>query len=462
MKSLFSRSFLGIAFSHFVVVLILSGSFVFAMQRSIDNWNVSRAQRLQNLLAPVIVRTFRSSGTLQEAAIHQAIRPFLNSNMFVYVTNREDEPVYFYSGGSQVSVHNRADLTRRMREVGAYRAMPISILNGSEIIGNLRTGTFGFRSDLANQALLRTLIAFLTAGLAVSAVFAVAIAFIVSRSLSREAYGVAVRIGALAEGRRDVTFSNRSATELDSIARSAEALQARLSTEERFRRRWMEDISHDLRTPIAAVKAQIEGLADGYIRPSPEKFAEIQTEFDHIERLVNDLRELTRVESPEMPIDRTSVDADLFARNLFNRYRDRAADQGVPFDWSVGVRAFCADEGLVERAVSNGLDNALRHVAPGGTIYLAIDRHGPVVDLAVGNTGTIDPGEAEQFFERFYRGTESVGRRGSGLGLSIVRAIAERHGGAARIEQTGEFTELVISVPWQEDCHEAVRSDEKR
>jgi len=104
----------------------------------------------------------------------------------------------------------------------------------------------------------------------------------------------------------------------------------------------------------------------------------------------------------------------------------------------------------------------LRHVAPGGTIYLAIDRHGPVVDLAVGNTGTIDPGEAEQFFERFYRGTESVGRRGSGLGLSIVRAIAERHGGAARIEQAGAFTELLISVPWQEDCHEAVRSDEKR
>ncbi|MFW5826541.1 MAG: sensor histidine kinase, partial [Alkalispirochaeta sp.] len=67
MRSIFGRSFWGLAFSHFVVVLILSGSFVFAVQRSIDNWNVSRAQRLQNLLSPVIVRTYRAQGLLQEA-----------------------------------------------------------------------------------------------------------------------------------------------------------------------------------------------------------------------------------------------------------------------------------------------------------------------------------------------------------------------------------------------------------
>ncbi len=464
MRSIFGRSFWGLAFSHFVVVLILSGSFVFAVQRSIDNWNVSRAQRLQNLLAPVIVRTYRAQGRLQEAAIHQAIRPFLSTNMFVYVTNRSDEPVYFYSGGSQVSIHNPTELDERIREVDAHRSMPTSILDGGEIIGQLYTDTFGFRYDIANQRMLRTLFLFLGAGLAVSAVFAVGIAYVVSRSLSREAFEVSQRIGQLAQGHRNIAFSNRSATELASIEQSAEILQGRLLTEERIRRRWMQDIAHDLRTPIAAIKAQIEGLTEGYIEFSAAKLQQIQVEFGHIEQLVNDLRELTQMESPESSMSRGEIDADLFVRNLTNRYRYRADEARIPLSATSEIDRFCADEGLLERAVSNGLDNALRHVAPGGRVELLIttDTDTDMVEITVRNTGMIDPAAAEHFFERFYRGPGTEKSRGSGLGLSIVQAIAKRHSGEAFIWQRGANTELVIRIP--ADCadDQDVVSDENR
>ncbi|MEX2445058.1 MAG: HAMP domain-containing sensor histidine kinase [Alkalispirochaeta sp.] len=464
MRSIFGRSFWGLAFSHFVVVLILSGSFVFAVQRSIDNWNVSRAQRLQNLLAPVIVRTYRSHGRLQERAIHQAIRPFLSTNMFVYVTNRSDEPVYFYSGGSQVSIHNETVLDERIREVDAHRAMPISILDGSEIIGHLYTDTFGFRYDIANQRMLRTLFAFLGAGLAVSAVFAVGIAYVVSRSLSREAFEVSQRIGLLAQGHRDIAFSNRSATELASIEQSAEILQRRLLTEERLRRRWMEDIAHDLRTPIAGIKAQIEGLTEGYIEFSTAKLEQIQVEFGHIEQLVTDLRELTRMESPESPMSVGEIDADLFVRNLANRYRFRAEEAEIRLEVVSDIDQFCGDEGLLERAAANGLDNALRHVAADGRVALvvSVDQEQEMVEILVKNTGMIDPAAAEHFFERFYRGPGTEGRRGSGLGLSIVQAVAKRHSGEALMRQRGDDTELVIRI--SRDCSEDqdVESDENR
>jgi two-component system sensor histidine kinase BaeS len=462
MKSIFGRSFWGLALSHFVVVLILSGSFVFAVQRSIDNWNVSRAQRLQNLLAPVIVRTYRAQGRLQEAAIHQAIRPFLSTNMFVFVTNRNDEPVYFYSGGSQVSVHNEAELDQRIREVDAHRAMPISILDGGEIIGHLYTDTFGFRYDIANQRMLRTLFLFLGAGLGVSAIFAVGIAYVVSRSLSREAFEVSRRIGKLAQGQRNVVFSNRSATELASIEQSAEILQRRLLTEERLRRRWMEDIAHDLRTPIAGIKAQIEGLTEGYIEFSPSKLGQIQVEFGHIEQLVNDLRELTQVESPESSIRIDIVDAELFVRNLANRYRFRAEEAHTRLETSTEIGWFCGDEGLLERGVSNGLDNAFRHVAPTGRVKLKVSASEEMVEILVGNTGMIDLGAAEHFFERFYRGPATENHRGSGLGLSIVQAVAKRHAGEALIRQRGNDTELIIRIPRECPENQEVVSDENR
>ncbi|MFW5695059.1 MAG: sensor histidine kinase [Alkalispirochaeta sp.] len=462
MRSIFWRSFWGLAFSHFVVVLILSGSFVFAVQRSIDNWNVSRAQRLQNLLSPVIVRTYRAQGRLQEAAIHQAIRPFLSTNMFVYVTNRNDKPVYFYSGGSQVSVHNETELDERVREVGAHRAMPTSILDGSEIIGFLHTDTFGFRYDIANQRMLRTLFLFLGAGLGVSAVFAVGIAYVVSRSLSREAFEVSQRIGQLAQGHRDIAFSNRSATELASIEQSAEILQRRLLTEERLRRRWMEDIAHDLRTPIAGIKAQIEGLTEGYIEFSAAKLEQIQVEFGHIEQLVNDLRELTRMESPESSMTVAWIDAELFVRNLANRYRFRAEESEIGLEASAEIPLFRGDEGLLERAVANGLDNALRHVTSGGRVTLTVTAHAEMVEILVRNTGMIDPAAAEHFFERFYRGPGTENRRGSGLGLSIVLAVAKRHAGEAFIHQRGDETELVIRIPQAPPAYQDVVSDENR
>ncbi len=460
MRSIFGRSFWGLAFSHFVVVLILSGSFVFAVQRSIDNWNVSRAQRLQNLLSPVIVRTYRAQGLLQEAAIHQAIRPFLSTNMFVYVTNRNEEPVYFYSGGSQVSIHNDEELSERIGEVEAYRATPISILEGNDVIGHLYTDTFGFRYDIANQRMLRTLFLFLGVGLAVSAFFAVGIAYVVSRSLSREAFEVSQRIGLLAQGHRDIVFSNRSAAELASIEQSAEILQRRLLTEERIRRRWMEDIAHDLRTPIAGIKAQLEGITEGYIELSPAKLEQIRVEFGHIEQLVNNLRELTRMESPESSLSIVEVDAQLFLKNLVNRYRLRADAANIRLEATTTIDSFWGDEALLERAVSNGLDNALRHVTDRGEVALLISEYEQMVEIQVRNTGTIDPTAAEHFFERFYRGPGTENRRGSGLGLSIVQAVAKRHAGEAFIHQRNEDTVLVIRIPRKPRIDQVVVSEE--
>ena len=232
------------------------------------------------------------------------------------------------------------------------------------------------------------------------------------------------------------------------IARSANRLSRQLLDEQELRRQWAEDLAHDLRTPIAALKAQFEGMKDGVLDLSPGRIAKSLREINQVEKLVLDLEELSRLESPEMvPRRRKIVLAHLF-HDLGERIA--LALQGKSVEMTIEAQGVWveADETLLQRALSNILSNAVRHVEEGGKIFLSAARNETVV-IRIGNTGEPIRGEElPRLYDRLYRGEKARTSPGSGLGLTIAKKIIDIHGGRIRISSIADRgTTVQIDLP---------------
>lgn len=446
-RSLFSRAAIFIFISLLVVVIVLSGVFVFAIQQSIERWNVHRGRRLQNLMVPELSRVYRQAGELNEDTIERALSPFLTSSVYAYVTDPEREPLYFFVRGEEALVNDTEEVRRQMEALETDLSTPAPVLEGSSVVAYLYADTVGFRENVANRYLVQSMITTVSTGTLVSVGVAFFLALVFSRLLSRQAELLAQGIGELAEGRRDVEFPVKGARELRSIAASASKLQQQLSSEERLRRRWSQDIAHDLRTPITALKTQFEGIREGVMAPSAERLDTLFEEVVRIERLVNDLRELSRMESPEMVLEPETIRGASFLEDMENSFSSQLTESIGSFTVQGDGGDFVADEHLIGRALTNLLDNAFRYVYDGGDIALNMFRNDEGVWFEVSNTGYVSPDERQMMFERFYRGEDARNSKGSGLGLSIANAIVKLHGGFIRFRQDEDTTRFWVFLP---------------
>jgi len=446
-RSLFSRAFLFIFVSLLIVVMVLSGVFVLAIQQSIERWNVHRGRRLQNLMVPELSRAYRQNGELTESNIHRALSPFLTSSVYAYVTTAERQGLYLFVRGERRLVHEGQEFGEHEQALEGEMGTPVPILSGSRVVAYLYADTLGFRESLANRYLVQSMLTTVTSGVLASLGVAFILAVLFSRLLAAHAEALAVGIGALASGRRDVDFPVRGPRELRTIATSATQLQEQLSTEERLRRRWTQDIAHDLRTPITALKTQFEGIKEHVITPTDERFEALFEEVTRIERLVNDLRELSRMESPEMSLEREHIDGPSLLEELERSFRPRVGSGIGGFYVDHDESSFFADEHLVRRALTNVLDNAFRYVRDGGEIGLRMLTREDGVWFEVSNTGYVASEEVRLMFERFYRGEGARSSPGSGLGLSIADTIAKLHGGFIRFVQDQDVTRVWVFIP---------------
>jgi two-component system sensor histidine kinase BaeS len=321
------------------------------------------------------------------------------------------------------------------------------------LVGFYRIGVPGFGIDSANARFLSSMRKTIWRGAAFSLPLAFLLALILSRRLSLSARKVAGGIQEMARGNLGVRVPEHGAEEIVAIARAANELAGKLGREESLRRQWAGDVAHDLRTPIAALRAQFEGMRDGVLDTSAQRIARNLRELSRIETLVDDLAELTRLESPEMRIRPVPVDTALLCGELKARFEPDLAAKGISARWECGVPELVADENLLLRALSNFLSNAVRHTPEGGKISTVFESRAEGARnegyaVTVRNTGEAIPrDEIDKLFQRLYRGEYARKTAGSGLGLTIALKIAELHGGTVAIEsREGLGTSVTMTI----------------
>jgi two-component system sensor histidine kinase BaeS len=281
----------------------------------------------------------------------------------------------------------------------------------------------------------------LVAGLIITLAAAVVISHSFSNAAIRDARVLAGLLGRLSHGERGLPFPEQDAEEFRAISQAAGRLQETLVKEERQRRQWTQDIAHDLKTPVTALKGQIEAIMDGVFTLTPERYKTLEEEFEQIDKLVRDLSLLSRMESPEILPDFIEIDAAAFVEQLQSRFEAVAETRETKLNFEAPAGfTFGADPDLLTRAVNNLIQNALRYSPPGGTITVEAFPEGDQVALAVENRGRIPGRDLPNIFERLYRGDTGRSSRGSGLGLTIARAVAENHGGSITARNTSRGT----------------------
>ena len=211
---------------------------------------------------------------------------------------------------------------------------------------------------------------------------------------------------------------------------------------ETTRREFVANVSHELRNPLASVKAMVETLEGGAVSDSAaaaDFLGRINREVDRMNAMVNDLLELSRIESGQSELHREPVDAAATIAGVRTDLEHRIADSGVEVTINAsGGTVALGDAEKLRQAISNLLDNALKFTPRGGTVELyAGNTEQDSVLVQVRDSGQgIAPEHLPHLFERFYKADRSRRDQGTGLGLAIAKHIVESHGGEIGVEST--------------------------
>ena len=225
--------------------------------------------------------------------------------------------------------------------------------------------------------------------------------------------------------------------ELQRLAETLNGMLDRLHEALDRERRFLDEASHELRTPLAVLQAEVE-LALKEPRDNAELQAalrSVQQEADRLGRLTQDLLVLARSDRGRLPVHREETDVAELLERVAAEFGPRAASTGARLRVDGGGTRARVDADRIRQALENLVENALRHASSGDEVELRARQDGDGLHLVVRDTG---PGFADALlpraFERFARGSERDDGAGAGLGLAIVRAVAEAHGGRAHAE----------------------------
>jgi two-component system sensor histidine kinase BaeS len=439
-SSLFTRTLRAFFAALVVLLALMAVAVVVGVQLSARGWTASRNQRTSEFLQSLVLASYRSAGRLDARAIARTTLPYLDESTFLFVFGLDSRIVFAWRRGERLDPEGGGDggLARNFLQRHSADATPVELRDGARVIGSIASGVLSFGDEAAGQNFFQTLAVVGGAGAVVSFLLAVGVAFLFSSRLSRHAAGLAAGLTRIAAGERGVRFEAGGARELDQIGESAGVLQEKLAEEERLRGQWTADVAHDLRTPLAALRSQLEAMTDGVLPVTPDRLQRASTELSRVEALVADLGELSRIESPGMKPVFADVDAGRFLSELCQRFQLEAEKRGIEFACaSVPGLTLSADSRLLHRAATNVLQNAFQHVEHRGRVAVSIGADGSQAVIRIENTGSIPEEEIPRVFDRLYRGEHSRHAPGSGLGLTIAKAVMELHGGSIRIANSG-------------------------
>lgn len=274
---------------------------------------------------------------------------------------------------------------------------------------------------------------FVILGICIACV-SILLAFPVARQLVRPVKSLADASKKLASGDYTTRIDVNSSDELGDLSRDFNSLAQTLEANEKARQQWIADISHELRTPLSVLRAEIESLQDGVRELNATRLTSLHNEVMNLNRLVNDLYELSMSDIGALNYQKTNLDVTEIMSRTINIFETEfeAKNISVDFTYKQGLRPVFADSTRLQQLFTNILMNSLRYTNDEGSIQIDISEEKSQMTININDSA---PGVADkdlpQLFDRLFRVDASRNRQsgGTGLGLAICRNIVEAHSG---------------------------------
>jgi len=387
-------------------------------------------------LAPTIVALFAPQADL-------TVRFFAASNGALLAATQDIGPQPSRAALMELRYRSPTLFTQPSRDLPHRHYAAQAVVVSGRTIGIVEVS----RSSLASERFLATLRNILLVTILTAAVTSLLVSLLLARRLSGPIRDMERATRHITAGDLDVRLGDYPPDELGRLAGSINHMAARLKHLEAARARFISEISHDLRTPLTAIKGLLVNLMDASElggRPSLE-IAERET--DRLIRLVNQLLDFSRWQGGQLQLNRRPVDVGVIARAAATLSEGRAHHRHITLHTDIppSLPTVSADPDRLQQVILNLLDNAIKFTPGGGQVTLAVTQGKGEIEVSVQDTGRgMSDEEQERAFEAYYRSEGG----GSGLGLTIARAIVEAHGGQMGIESSlGQGTLVWFALP---------------
>ena len=297
-----------------------------------------------------------------------------------------------------------------------------------------------------DEGLARAMLVALGTGTAVAVATALVVSIVLARRIAGPLGRLAQAAGQVARGRYGARVPNPTGgDELATLTAAFNDMAQALAASEQRRLQLLADLAHELRTPLATIDGYLEGVADGVMTADEQTFNVLRTETARLRRLVDDLNSVSRAEARQLDLHPVPCHPQRLLTVAAQAAQAAYAAKQVALTTRIDphLPQIAADPDRIGEVLANLLGNALRHTSPGGQVEVtATTTPTGHVQIAVIDTGEgIPPQLLERIFERFYRAdparTHTPQGSGSGIGLTITRAIVHAHGGQIRAHSQG-------------------------
>lgn len=239
--------------------------------------------------------------------------------------------------------------------------------------------------------------------------------------------------------------------EINKLIKSINMMAGDLDKQEKIRQELTKDISHELRTPITTMQAQLEAIMDGLWEPSQERLKSIYDELQRLNRLTVSIEDLSRCEGSKLRLNKSEVDLETVITTISTNFEKQLLDKDINLQVDLKHINIMIDKDKISQVIINIISNAIKYTPDKGEIFVRCFTKSDNVYISIKDSGIgISDEDKDYIFERFYRTDKSRAREtgGVGIGLTISREIVKAHGGSINVySKLDEGSNFVIKLP---------------
>lgn len=387
----------------------------------------------------------------------------LEDGIFIKLTNAKGEVIWdatLYNSGlceAMVSHMSERMMDRNPNWQGEMMQLDYPVIHNQQQLGQVKISFYGpYYYTESDEAFIETInIALLIAGV-FAALLAVIVGTIMAGRISRPIANVVRSANRISEGHYDVRSDQKSHTvELNQLVESINQLAETLESQERLRRRMSSDIAHELRTPLTTLQSHLEAMIDGIWAPDVNRLESCHDEILRLTTLVGGLENLAKIEREIQHLNRVSFNMKHLVSQHLLQFQAEFLKKAIHLSSNLHVTAddvpYLGDKNQISQIIVNLLSNALKYTESGGSVMVTLLVERDHLGLTIEDSGCgIAQEDVPFIFERFYRVDPSRNRAsgGTGIGLTISKAIAEAHGGTILVtSDLGRGSRFTLILP---------------
>lgn len=458
------------ALTAFMTAVILSIVLAVVWEDQFQSYTRSGMQHMAQKIATTLGKQYSRYGSWENSVITGAASLALPSDVGIEITDEQGNVLY-----GNVLVGSKVGEALPSRDAQTSRSVPVPtnddgqpisenatasadiLSREGEYLGSVRLWAFGSESLVtkSDDVFRRNSYAAILAAATIAILLACALSYGASHAFTKPIKRITSTAAQIRNGDLTARTGLTGDDEIGRLAETFDSMASELERDIKFEHRLTSDVAHELRTPLMAMLATVEGMQDGVLPADNEHYETVAAEVRRLSRLVDAMLRLSRIENGTRALKIEASDAVYLVKSLVAMQQQMFSERGLRlrFDDKTNEHECMVemDSDLIREAVTNILSNALRYTPSNGWVVAGISKTRSEVNIFVSDTGIgIAKEDIPRVFARFWRSDASRGRvsGGLGIGLALTKEIIDKHHGRISVESTlGKGTTFTLSIP---------------